>query len=400
VRRVLVVGAGIAGTAAALAAAGRGASVSMVALGSGATRLAGGAFDLEPWEEAKSSSRIGDDERTILDALGAFVAPSAGALVATLAGILRPARAIDRALLDLGPLHDGDVLLPSSDLFHWDADALARAFSESPEANARRLKFAALPVSLVRHVEEREWPDTDVAALHDVPERLEWLSARLSSALPAHRPVALLLPAWLGIEHPRAETLTARLGVPCGEAVTGLGGPSGVRFERARDRALETAGISRSTGRIVALKREALWQAQLDSGSSVGPVEAVALALGGLVGGGLDYCPSGSVLATELPPAPGPLLRATIDAPLVLGMGGSPLETPSSLFGAAPESHAWPFVSPSVLERGGVLVDHDGRVRGAPAGLFACGDLVADRPRTWLEALSLGARAGAAAARD
>jgi hypothetical protein len=396
-----VVGAGIAGTAAALTAARAGATVSLVASGSGASRLASGALDREPWDAESPGAPLGEMECEVLHALGGFVVPKGGALVATVAGILRPALAIDASLLDLAPLHDGEVLLPSALLPSWDAEALARAYSEAPEAIARRLTFVARPVTLVHELAEHELPDADMAVLHDEPERLAWLAARLAAAIGGNKPIAILLPPWLGVEQSRAKTLTAQLSLPCGETVTGLAGPSGLRFERARDRALAAAGVERSSGRVVGLTcEEGSWSAKLESGETLGPVDAVVLAVGGLVGGGLDYCPSGAVLATELPPAPGPLLRATIDAPLVVGMRGLPLETPASLFGAAPESHAWPFVEDSVLEHAGVLADRDGRVRGAPSGLFAAGDFVADRARTWLEALSVGTRAGATATEE
>jgi hypothetical protein len=179
--------------------------------------------------------------------------------------------------------------------------------------------------------------------------------------------------------------------------MSGLAGPSGMRFEHARDRALEAAGVVRLAGTVAALTFDGLWHARLESDEILEEADAIVLGTGGLLGGGLEYCPGGSVLATELPPTAGPLLRPTVLGPLSIGMRGVLLETPSSLFGGAPESHAWPFVSDSVLEQAGVLVDAEGRVAGAPGGLFAAGDLVADHPRTWLEALSLGARAGRAA---
>jgi glycerol-3-phosphate dehydrogenase subunit B len=400
VTQVLVVGAGIAGTAAALSAARAGATVTVVAPNAGATRFAGGALDLSPWEERARVTPLGVAETHVLDALGAFIATAEEALVATLAGILRPARCIDRALLDLAPLHDGEIVVPSVDWPSWDGAALARAWSCAPEALARRLVFVPLAVPLVRRLEERDLGDADMAELHDAPERLEWLGARLANEIGARRPVAILLPPWLGVEHSRAAALSVRVGVPCGEALVDLAGPSGLRFERARDRALRVAGVVRTAERVASIVFDGRWRAELESGDLDGKseVDSVVLATGGLVGGGLAYCPSESILATELPPSAARLLRATVEGPLLVGVRGLPLEAPSSLFGAAPESHAWPFVEDSLLENAGVLVDDSGRVRAAPAGLFAAGDVVADRPRTWLSALSSGARAGALAA--
>jgi glycerol-3-phosphate dehydrogenase subunit B len=397
VRRVLVVGGGIAGTAAALTAARAQAEVWVVAAGPGATRFAGGALDLAPWERGAPHESLRADAAHVLEALAVYSLSASGALVATNHGLLRPAVAIDAALLDLGPLRGGEVWVPSAGRPSWDAGALARAWSASSEAVARGLRFVPITLPIVRHVEEHGLSDADMAALHDGAPRLDWLGQRLASVPGTHRPLAIVLPPCLGVDQPRAAALSAQVGVRCGEAVSGLAGPSGMRFERARDRALDAKGIHRIAARVMAVTFESGWHARVDGGDLPTDYDAVVLATGGLVGGGLEYRPSASMLATELPSSAGPFLRATLEGPLVIGAHSEPLETPSSLFGAAPETHAWPFVSDGALERGGVLADADGHVDGGPPGLYAAGDLVADRPRTWLDALSLGARAGARA---
>jgi glycerol-3-phosphate dehydrogenase subunit B len=401
-KRVLVVGGGVAGTAAALSATRAGAHVSLVASGSGASTLAGGAIDVEPWESSRAPiAPLAPDERAVLEAIDLFHVGEGGAVLATLAGILRPARGADRALLDLAPLHDAEVLVPLVDWPTWDATALARSWNDAAEARARRITFATAPVPMVQRRAEHDLGDADMARLHDAPERLDWLAARLTEAMKARTgpaAAAVLLPAWLGLDRPRAASLRDRIGVPCGEAMAGAGGPSGLRFENARDRALAAAGVERLSGRVVALAFAGSWRAALESGESIDAVEAVVLATGGLLGGGLAYSPIASILAAEPRAAAGPLMHATLDAPVLVGRNGVSLEAPSSLFGGAPETHAWPYVEEPVLEHAGVLVDGEGRARGAPAGLYAAGEMAADRPRTWLDALSLGVRAGRAAA--
>ena len=397
-RRVLVIGSGIAGTAAALSAARAGARVSVVSSGPGASALAGGAIDLEPWESCGDrATPIGADERAVLDALGGFGVGDTGVVVATLAGILRPARGADLALLDLGPLRDAEVLVPDAELRNWDATALARAWNDSPAARERRLRFATSPVQIIQTRAEHDLGDADMAALHDAPDRIRWLAARLGEAKGTR--AAVLLPPWLGVDRARAAALGDLVGVRCGEALGGTGGPSGLRFENARDRAFAGAGVESVRGRIVSVTFDGSWRGWLETGDALDEVDAVVLATGGLLGGGLLYSPIASVLASEPRAAGGPLVRATLDAPLVIGVGGAPLEPPSSLFGGAPETHAWPYVDPSLLERAGVLLGDPGHVRGAPTGLFAAGEVVADRPRTWLDALSSGVAAGSAAAR-
>jgi len=210
---------------------------------------------------------------------------------------------------------------------------------------------------------------------------------------------ALVLPPSLGIERARAAELSARVGLPCGEALAAPGGPAGLRFERARDRALEAAGVERVRARASEVTRESdRWCVALDGGRTA-LADALVLATGGLIGGGIEYAPSEAMIASVLPPFARVPFRATvaIEGGSPLGMHGRPLELPGSLFGVAPESLAWPFAREAPMDRVGVLADADGRVS---PGLYAAGDLVADAPRTWLHALESGARAGTNAARD
>jgi glycerol-3-phosphate dehydrogenase subunit B len=408
VKRVVVVGSGIAGTAAALAASTRSARVTLLLGRPGATVLASGALDRVPWETGGQERPIDRDARAILDALDAYALPDGdgdgeddrGVVLATTAGLVRPARACDRALLDLSSMA-GVVLVPRFDHPAWDGTTLARTWGDARWATEHGVTFASAPAQLTRFTDERALPDADIAARHDEPDRLSWLADRLAEALRAlpRRPCAILLPAWLGIVRARARELTARVGLPCGEALTGAGGPSGLRFERARDRALGAARIEVLADRALRAARgpDGEWKVELESGDSI-VADSVVLATGGFVGGGLEYSPAGSVLAAALPPAARPLARATLDAPVTLVARQHPVETPSSLSGSPPESHAWPYVEDSLLDHLGVSTEPTGHVAGAPDGLFAAGELVADRPRTWLDALEGGVRAGLSAA--
>jgi hypothetical protein len=136
------------------------------------------------------------------------------------------------------------------------------------------------------------------------------------------------------------------------------------------------------------------WCVDLEDGRRT-EADAVVVAVGGLVGGGVEYAPGEAVLATALPPFSRPPFRLVIDAPLPLGAHGQPLDLPSTLFGVAPEQLAWPAARDPLMDRVGVLADARGRVL---PGLFAAGELLADRSRTWLDALATGVVAGAAAA--
>jgi glycerol-3-phosphate dehydrogenase subunit B len=392
VKSVVVVGGGVAGTAAALAAARGGARVVLLDGGTGASTLATGALDDAPWTHAtRPVEPVSTPARAVLNALAAYALPDAGARIATTAGILRPARGHDLALLDLAPLAGRRVGVVRCDRPEWDAAALARAWGDG---------FTPLDATVLRHVDERMLPAADFAARHDDEARLEWLAERLRDALThdGRGFDALLVPSSLGVDTARARALSKLVGLPCGEAAASPGGPSGLRFERARDRALATAGVTRTTGRAVRAERHAdRWQLARAEGPAL-EATAVVLALGGLIGGGLEYSPGDAAEASVLPPASRPPFRLTLDVPAAtLGARGRPLEIPGSLFGIPPESLAWPFAADATMERVGVLVDATGR---AAPGLYAAGEIVADVARTWLRALETGALAGAAAARD
>jgi len=397
----------VAGTAAALAARENGAAVTLIAGHTGASVLMGGAIDDVAWDDADAEGPpypLPRRAETVLEALGGYIVGDRRALVAATTGILRPARGTDRALLDLGPLARKTVLVAGNPHGSWDAASLARSWSASPHCDAASLSFLAAEASLLRHTEERSFCDADIAALHDDPARLAWLAARLRDVVDrfGHDVGAVILAPWLGVTHERARALSGRLGVPCGEALGGVGGPSGLRFEHARDRALAAAHVTVVQARATrALHRgdgeELAWRTVLDVQGDPLDAHAVVVATGGLTGGGLEYTPSGAYFANVMPDHPRPLLRLTCDVPAELGAFGRALDDASSVFGAAPETHAWPYAETPLLDHAGILVDEDGLARGAPRGLYAAGEVAAGAPHTWLAALIAGTRAGDAA---
>ena len=389
--RVLVVGGGIAGTAAAWTAARGGARVTLVSAGSGASALATGALD--HGRAAGAARAIEAGALDVLRALGAFVVPEdRGVLLATTAGVVRPARGHDAALLDWSALSGMRVGVVRARRPGWDADALARSWSGMQGDALKAVPFEA---TILRYSDERLLPDADFAARHDDDARLAWLGDRLREALmrgPAVR--ALVLPPSLGVECARAEALSKHVGLPCGEASALPGGPSGLRFQHARDRALGAAGVERVAARVTAVARASGgWSVELDGESSL-ETDVVVLANGGLLGGGIEYASSEWMKAAELPPSARPPFRFTVACEaLCMGAYGRAIENPGSLFGAPPESLAWPFARDPVMDRVGALADEEGRVG---EGLWVAGEVVADVPHAWLAALESGARAGAA----
>jgi glycerol-3-phosphate dehydrogenase subunit B len=405
-RRIVVIGAGIAGVAAAWSARRRGCEVTIVSAGAGASALGGGAVDDVPWEQLVRSSRalglaprarpLSDDIHAFSNDLGTWsLADDRLAWVATIAGRLRPARGRDHALLDFTALRGARVMLPRAERASWDADSIAAGLNDDPFARAHQVAFVAADVPVLRFDEERRVADGDLALRHDGEARLAWLAARLTDGVKHTAANAVLVGPWLGAAGSRSEALSRLVGVPVGEALTGVGSPAGQRFEAARGRLLAAKGARLIADRVTVIDRDAGALAiTLEHGASL-LVDGVVLALGGLVGGGLSYEPPDHRAAADLPAGVRAPFVLSLRAPvtLVAHVGADPLtsEPTSSLHGPDIDVAAWPRGDrPGTLESAGI------RCNGARAaeGITAAGEVVAGRPRTILEAVAAGIRAG------
>ena len=418
--RVAVVGAGVAGLAAAWAARRAGAEVTVVAAGTGASALGGGAVDDRPWERAlRAAAALGAiepmreleaDVVALSRELGLWELPGASSPqphLGTLGGRLRPARGHDRALLDLAFLEGARVLLPRADRPGWDADLLARALAAAPFARARGLTFAPVAAPVLRFADEHRIPDGDLAARHDEPARLAWLAERLAALAAAETRRgaavhAVLLGPWLGAAAPRAAELSARAGVRAGEALAGAGSPAGLRFEAARDGLLGAIGcrvVRERAGRVLdsgaGLRVELARPSEGGRRAESFAADAVVLAIGGLAGGGVIYDPPEHGRGAELPARAGVPFALSLEAPVSLATDDHTVDVVSSLFGPDLDVTAWPSG-----DRDGDLESVGIRCRGVRAGdgVFAAGEAIAGRPRTLLEAVASGVRAGREAA--
>lgn len=392
---VLVVGSGMAGTAAAFAAARAGAEVVVVQDRAGASALYSGALDFEHWDERVSAEvelpAPSVELQSFIAELG--VQRLAAGLVATASGVVRPAAGADQALLDLAPLAGRRIAVADVERDDWDAPLLARTLADSAWAERTKTTFVPIFVRLLRTGPERRIAPYDFAALHDDPAR----GAALAEALAAAgRDVdAWLVGPWLGVDPATAAMVRSHSRTPLGETTSLLAGAAGARFETARDRLFAKLGVAVRHGRVTRVSaRGARWAVTLAPESDAPPAEleaaAVVLATGGVGAGGLAFTwrLPGVVRGFELP----------FEAPVALALDGEILGGGGSLFGPSLETKGL-----GALERVGIQSDDLGRpvgTNGPQTGIFVAGDAASGRPRTMLAAALTGLASGNVAARE
>ncbi len=369
--KLLVVGAGAAGVAAAYRAHARGAEVRVLYDRAGCTELGPGLVDLLPWTQSARGA-LDAACAEFIDALGLWSIASE-TLIATGSGVLRPARGADRALLNLAPLAGHLIGVPEVERDDWDARLLVRSIEESAWARETSTRFETVRVQLLQAGYERRISPHDFAELHDQPDRQEWFSRQLGEA---SAPDAWLTGPWLGVEPGTAQQISRRLGIPVGEAATLPGGPAGARFARARERLLQRLGIEVRQARVHSVKRRGKrWEAILADGQAV-HAEAVVLAIGGVAAGGI-------VLESAHEQVIRGSFRLGLDAPVAMFVKQHHDENVAS-------HHGFDFAVSGL----GVLDQVGARVEPGVEGLFLAGDVMAGRPNTMLWAV----RAGIAAA--
>ncbi len=406
-RNVLVIGAGVAGTAAAVAASTAGASVTVVAAAPGASSLMSGAADLLRWELAHSMSAPLPDTcpwRGLLDDLDLWRVGDMPVRLASLAGVLRPARGRDRALLDLAPLRSARIAVPRIARPSFDADLLAHAWNADPLAVESGLRFEAVDVPGLLLDAELHAPDTAIARAFDDDHRVQLAAASLAGTIDGF--AAVLVGPWLGIETDAASSLGEALHRTVGEPLSALAGAAGARFESASARMLAARGITRVDGTVASLRRERRWRAELEHGSAV-EADAIVIATGGMISGGIVFAPSGARESGEFPGPPTRAFRTSFACDeLCLRTGSTAVEAPGSLHGPNLEDLRWPVVAEerAVFERVGIGCDAGLRAvdeTGAPiAGCMVAGTAVAEAHHTVIASLVSGWRAGERAARD
>lgn len=361
--RVAVIGAGIAGTASAWAASRAGAEVTVIGDRSGASELYPGVIDLEPWESC-SNATLEPSLDEFVAALGLWVVGKERCRVVTPAGVVRTARGRDAAVLDLVPLAGKHVAVADVLRDDWDGELVARALSASAFARETATRFSLVPLALTGK-NERSISAWDFAHGFDDDARLNELVKMLDDKRGEHD--GWLLGPWLGTERTCIARLRERVSVPVGESTSPPGGAAGARFEQARDELLEKLDkTTRARAHVTSVERNgAGWNIVTDHDRL--SADRVIIAAGGVVAGGI------------LLDARGARFHLSFEAPVTLELDGLAVESVSSPHGLDFAARGLPS-----LERIGV---RDGN------GLYACGDVLAGRPRTMLEAVSSGIRA-------
>lgn len=368
--KVLVIGAGIAGAAAAFQARLRGAEVRIIHDRAGASELTSGAVDSVPWTRRARTSLSAAAEYFVED-LGLW-STARDMRVATGAGVVRPAQGADRALLNLTPLGRMTVAVANVERDDWDARLLVRSLCESGWAKASGTRFESVDVPLLRNGYERRIALQDFAALADSAERRRWMCERLAGAA---RPDAWLVGPWLGLDLATASTLERELGVPIGETTSPPGGPAGARFARARDALFERHAVSVRAGRVErVLRRGRRWEVSLAGGELL-HADGVVVAVGGVAAGGIVLEPPAQQVSHAS-------FRLSLSAPVEMFIKHKRLENVAS-------AHGFDFAAHGV----GVLEHVGARPKAGEEGLFLAGDVMAGRPNTVLAAVEMGVAA-------
>ncbi len=371
---IAVIGAGIAGAAAAHALQQAGERPTVFHERAGASALYSGALDLEPWDRAGEHRAVHANLAEFCAALGIWELTSAPRFIATAEGNARPARGRDRALLDLSACAGKRIGVVDFERDDWDARLIGKSLAASVWARETRTSFTPVRVRALQNTFERRISAYDFAVLHDAPERVEALVAALGKS--EERPDAWLFGPWLGLERALARELSEQLGVPVGETTSAPGGAAGARFERARDSLLEQSAVAKRARVTKVEPRGRRYRVETATGE-VEEFAAVVLATGGVAAGGV-------ALERSFERRGGTGFRLSFEAPVAIALSGEIVEGVSSL------------ANMDFVERGlgalleiGIAADEKGAARGA-AGLFVAGDALAGRPRTALIAAESG----------
>ncbi|MEX1184474.1 MAG: FAD-binding protein [Gemmatimonadota bacterium] len=278
---VLVLGGGMAGVAAALAAASAGARTMLVRAAPGATALAAGGWSTAPPPAIQQAlARAGLE---LVPVAGALPHPDGRIVVAKAAPRSHAASAFSGNVDDdVVTLVCGIEGVPS-----FRAAALAALWS----AAASRPDGARHATVAVRHTPAGGWAPASLAALLErEPDALAGSIAKLARERGAER---VIVPAVLGIDaHARVHAaLEGTAEIRVGEALGTAPSLPGWRLDRALQRALGEAAVTVIAGRVTdrTVRGAHVQHVTVTTGAGAADVGAAAfvLATGKFIGGGI-----------------------------------------------------------------------------------------------------------------
>lgn len=274
---VVVVGGGVAGLAATLAAVREGARVTVLDARPGASSLAGGAWDLglslASLREERSCSALlaamlaarpahplsplasevpalaAEAHDAVLGALGIY-APLAldrpPALVATDLGHVRRVGTAQRGVLDLAALPEGRIAVARFPAARaHDGAFVAASLGALAADRGDRRRFCALEVEMLRRGRDVWLHPHEAGALFDDDRARDRLVRALMRALGGASFDAVLLPPLLGEHDDTAWSRVQKaLALPIGEWSSSLAGPQSARLVRALARAFARSKAS------------------------------------------------------------------------------------------------------------------------------------------------------------
>lgn len=397
---VVVVGLGLAGLVAALAAAGRGARPLVVGRGHGTLRFRPGAIDVlgyrdgrlvaAPGQEARALAAAapdhpyalaGDDLAPGLEAVRSAAAAAdltlegtlaANRLIATAAGTLRPSCLVPATLS--AAWSDARVLVVGPAGFRdFQPELVARVLPESAAHRGARLSCRPLTVE-VSPSGRRHLDGLELARRFEEPGFRREFAGAVRAGLGHATLVAM--PAVLGLARAAevAADLCGALGVPVVELPSLPPSVPGVRLEQALTAAVRRAGGAVQVGPSARVGPEtgpAGWVELAGPGHPLRvPAGRVVLATGGLASGGLEVTIDGDVVETV---AGLPVRReaGALYGPRFLEPGGHPAHRAGLRVDRAmrPLGEDGEPVRPNLFAAGGLLASADRALERSSDGI-------------------------------
>lgn len=337
-RRIVIIGAGVAGLAAASRLKERGAFPILLSTGIGAGAMTSGACDLTPWTH--SERRLPSEEAIFFArALGVFEQPG---LVATTEGVVRPTDLVGARVLNLKNLRGKTIGIANFPRDDFRPTALAHQLNESEWACSSNTHFEVVSLADVVSEKELRFPLPAFQRIFDDPKRLVSLRDSLRSL--SSKVQALLMGPWLGEEN----TLIESSGIIVGETLSPPEGAFGRRFERAAREFCSALGLEVRAERVLHIEQEdeglrlSLQGQDRGRGSALW-ADGVVVATGGLVGHGVGvFAPPNEPTDLRVPLDPAvPLFGGAKEGWDAAGDGGRWVTPPHDrrVPWAAPGSH-------------------------------------------------------------